>query len=497
MLQGEAERIAYARPGGSEVLFAVLVLHKHEGQPLHHLLAAEGEDHAVSQHCQAHKGPHHRLPRSDVLGGAGPRAAVHPAELEQVALHLHQVAQQAQEGGQGEGRGEQRDVPKLDDHLQVVIKLLIFCQIHLILNRRGRQSFKLCHRVLLPHLVHRREDRLPLGEAGELGDEDGQQGLHAHAAQRVRGVHLHQLHPQPHHVELEEGDVEERDVAVEGLEEHALEDEGVLVLVLQPVVLPVRQPLRHQPVQVVELHDGEHVQYGGHQREQQVGAVGVEERPGLRVLGDPLDVEEPLEGGVVLDVPLQVQAADHDQEGHAEHGHRHQHAQEVGDQPLLVRVVPLRLARDLADLEVALELGALDLCRVALHGPEAVGPHHLLPPPVLDEAHSPEDNEERVDGHVGVVVHGVGTQLAVEPHCQACKAGDDVPLGAEIHPGKIKSNFRPKICPYFLNWAEYFFEGMLPDLLFESIVMQRLTEFNQAPHFQAKNKATGLLCIFF
>ena len=54
--------------------------------------------------------------------------------------------------------------------------------------------------------------------------------LEKSTAKRVRRVHAHQLDAKANHVELEEGEVEERDVAVEALEEEALQYDRVLVL---------------------------------------------------------------------------------------------------------------------------------------------------------------------------------------------------------------------------------------------------------------------------
>ena len=72
-------------------------------------------------------------------------------------------------------------------------------------------------------------------------------------------------------IDLEECDVDKREVEVDELEQKHLEGVAVLELCLCPRLLPVDEPERHVLVQLVEEDDDEQVEGGGHQGGEQPG----------------------------------------------------------------------------------------------------------------------------------------------------------------------------------------------------------------------------------
>ena len=62
------------------------------------------------------------LPGADAVDPLSEGPLVHMAQLERVAADLDDVVEEGTEAGQGIRRGEERHIPELDEHLQVVLE---------------------------------------------------------------------------------------------------------------------------------------------------------------------------------------------------------------------------------------------------------------------------------------------------------------------------------------------------------------------------------------
>eukprot|EP00755_Sulcionema_specki_P027477 Sspe_Gene.87836::Locus_59742_Transcript_1_1_Confidence_1.000_Length_2126::g.87836::m.87836 len=219
------------------------------------------------------------------------------------------------------------------------------------------------------------------------------------------------------------------------------------MVLLVPVVLVGSQALGHPSVEGVELHDDQHVEPTGDKGQQTkvLGLVWVEDGPGCGVLSDRGEVEGLLPLDLPVDVPLEVQGEHHDYEGNAQQAPRHYGGKPVGHELPPPGVVPLLPARHTGPPQLTLELRA-DL-GFALKPVVSPLPGQLacFTVPAAQENHRPEDDKERVEGEVRMVVDAVVAQLDVEPEEEADCGREEEPRGEEVHPGKVEGNVGSKV----------------------------------------------------
>mmetsp|Transcript_6648 Transcript_6648/g.16656 ORF Transcript_6648/g.16656 Transcript_6648/m.16656 type:complete len:318 (-) Transcript_6648:650-1603(-) len=239
-------------------------------------------------------------PNPNRRGACGDRPLVHLRELEQVGLDLDNVGCHSKQRGKWERVSEENHVPNLYHHFHEVVELLI------LWLGKCFQGVGVLRLIRLLQLTF----ELPKLPLADLFHDEREDRLQQHSAKAVHGVEADELAAELAHVLLHEGDVEEGDVTIEGLEDEALGDQRVLMVLQEPVVLACSQPLCHFAVRGVQPHDHDDVQHRRHEGEESeiLGLVRVEQRTWLRKICQKRHVEYPLERSRVLfHVTLQVQ----------------------------------------------------------------------------------------------------------------------------------------------------------------------------------------------
>eukprot|EP00968_Pinguiococcus_pyrenoidosus_P024552 scaffold4840_cov275-Pinguiococcus_pyrenoidosus.AAC.2 len=383
------------------------------------LLRREAHEKAVRDHARRGDGLQEIQPSADAGRASRRGPAVDEADLVQVGLGLDDVAEQRHQGTQREGRREQGDVPELNHHLQEVVEALVLGQIQV----QGRQAIRflpLSVTVVLSFLLLARLAKANLlGHRVQAGRQDG---LKQDPSNLIRAVQRDQFTPERGDVELREGEVEQGNVAVEGLEEEALQDHGIVMVVLRAVVLPGGQHFRDLAIQVVQQQDDGSMQDRGHERDDQA-RLRPKDTPFLRKAGEIRDVERPLRPVAILDVPLKVQTADHDAEGDHEADRRHQDADAVLSQPLRVGA-----------------WGCLGILG-RLVGAKAPGVAQVVraPLPAPDEDDAPQHDEDGVEGHAPVLVESDATHVPAHRQARADCRGDAEPGREMVQPLEVEA----------------------------------------------------------
>ena len=188
------------------------------------------------------------MPRAQSAAASG-----RGSHLEDVGEQLDGVAHERQRAGEREGAREEDDVPKLDHPLEVVVDCSYSSR---SASRRARSA----------------DAASPPPRRPRRAEQEGQ---HGSVAMRRTVSDVERDDPsEPRDVAQLEGDVEERYVAVERLEDEALEHERVLVRALRAVVLKVGEVLGDVAVALVEQRDRHRVDHDGHERQAAVGVKG-------------------------------------------------------------------------------------------------------------------------------------------------------------------------------------------------------------------------------